>query len=522
VVPLPAASRQGGKKTAPARGAYVALLLAAACASPALAQETAAPPTDGRAAAEAELRELQSTKQEMQQRMSDFDARIHALEDRLGAPHTPPAAAPPFVEGAPPPVLEARAEPGRPGVGGFMDRQETIGRYNPLKGWQVVDTPDTQLNIGLYTYARYFNQKGLDPTYVDSLGRTQSIDIRNEVQLYKVNLQFKGWLFDPKFRYLIFIWTNNSNQGEGAQVVLAGMLQYGVAKWLNISAGIMPLPTTRSTNYSFPKWLRNDNRVMADEFYRGSYTSGIEVFGEIARGLSYRIMLGNNLSTLGVSSKQLDAKLDTLSGSLVWTPTTGEFGLANGFGDYDYHQRIATLVGLHYTTSTETAQGQPKEDSFENSQIRLTDGTLLFSADPFGTGGKVEEARYRMASVDLGVKYKGFSLEGQYYWRWVDHFKTLGVVPVDHLFDQGYALQASAMPVKDLLQLYASASQIWGPNGDPTEYSFGANIYPFRRRELRVALQALKFNHSPAGGYHLPYPVGANGWIFLTDWVLAF
>ncbi|MFL6861387.1 MAG: hypothetical protein ACJ8DZ_00130, partial [Allosphingosinicella sp.] len=305
-------------------------------------------------------------------------------------------------------------------------------------------------------------------------------------------------------------------------VVLAGMLQYGVAKWLNISAGIMPLPTTRSTNYSFPKWLRNDNRVMADEFYRGSYTSGIEVFGEIVHGLNYRIMLGNNLSTLGVSSKQLDAKLDTLSGSLVWTPTTGEFGLANGFGDYDYHDRIATLVGLHYTVSTETAQGQPAVDSFENSQIRLTDGTLLFSSDPFGTGGKVEEARYRMASLDLGVKYKGFSLEGQYYWRWVDHFKTLGFVPVDHLFDQGYALQASAMAVRDMLQPYASASKIWGPNGDPTEYSLGVNIYPFRRRELRVNLQGIKLNHSPAGGYHLPYPVGGNGWVFLTDWVLAF
>ncbi len=127
-------------------------------------------------------------------------------------------------------------------------------------------------------------------------------------------MQFKGWLFTPRFSHLLFIWTNNANQGEGAQVVIAGFLRYKFANWLSVSAGIMPLPTTRSTNYSFPKWLRHDNRVMADEFYRGSYTSGIDAFGQIAKGLEYRVMIGNNLSTLGVSSKELDNKFNTV----VW------------------------------------------------------------------------------------------------------------------------------------------------------------------------------------------------------------
>jgi hypothetical protein len=321
---------------------------------------------------------------------------------------------------------------------------------------------------------------------------------------------------------LIFIWTNNANQGEGAQVAVAGFLRYQFAKWLSVSAGIMPLPTTRSTNYSFPKWLRHDNRVMADEFYRGSYTSGIDALGTIAPGLEYRAMIGNNLSTLGVSSKQLDNKFDTYSASLVWMPTTKEFGLAEGFGDYDFHDEIATLIGLHYTHSTETAQGQPAVDSFENSQIRLTDGTLLFSPDPFGTGGKVEEARYRMASVDAGIKYKGFSLEGQWYWRWVDHFKTIGFVPVDEIKDNGMALQVSAMPIRDYLQAYVTYSKIWGQNGNPNEYALGLNYYPFGRREMHVNLEAIHLDRSPVGGYHIPIPVGGEGWVFLSDWVLMF
>jgi hypothetical protein len=261
---------------------------------------------------------------------------------------------------------------------------------------------------------------------------------------------------------------------------------------------------------------------MADEFFRGSYTSGIDVLGTIAKGLRYRVMIGNNLSTLGVSSKELDDKFDTISGALWWMPTTGEFGVAEGFGDYDYHQKLATYLGIHASQSTETAQGQPSENDFENSQIRLTDGTLLFSPDPFLTGGKVEKARWRMATIDAGAKYRGLSLEAQYYWRKVDNFKTIGLVPIDKIDDQGLAVQVSGMPIKDLLQTYVTYSKIWGANGDPTEWSFGVNVYPFKRREMHVNFEALKLDHSPVGGYHMPIPVGGDGWVFLSDWVVMF
>ena len=488
------------------------------------------PPPQDRVSAQDELRQLQAMKREMQQRMGDFDARIQALETRLGVSQAPATA--PGIQTAPPigvAAAEQSAEtpPGesvsdKNGFAGFMERKEQSGTYDPKAGYILVDDDDARLNFGFTTYVRYLNQNALKNSYVDSFGRQIPIDIRNEVQLYKVSLNFKGWLLDPKFQYLLFVWTNNANQGEGAQVVLAGFLRYNFAKWLGVSAGIMPLPTTRSTNYSFPKWLRHDNRVMADEFFRASYTSGIDIFGEITKGLQYRVMIGNNLSTLGVSSKELDNKLNTVAAAVWWMPTTGEFGEASGFGDYDYHEKVATFLGLHMSRSAETAQGQPSVDDFENSQIRLTDGTLLFSPDPFLTGGKIEEARWRMASIDLGVKYKGFSLEGQWYWRWVDKFKTIGYLPVDEIKDNGFALQASAMPIRDLLQAYVTGSKIWGANGNPTEFAVGLNVYPFKRREVHVNFEALKLDRSPVGGYHMPIPVGGDGWAFLTDWVVMF
>ena len=477
-----------------------------------------------------ELKLLQAERREMQERMDQFDERIDALESKLGVPHAPAAAHAVAVPTPVPPPLpqspeqqEAAAEPAKNPVDAFIKRQELAGTFKRDTGWVLVDSDNATEYLGLMTYARYLNQNALDDTYTDSFGRVIPIDKRNEVQLYKVSLQFKGWLFTPRFSHLIFIWTNNANQGEGAQVAVAGFLRYKFANWLSVSAGIMPLPTTRSTNYSFPKWLRHDNRVMADEFYRGSYTSGIDALGEIAKGLEYRVMIGNNLSTLGVSSKELDNKFNTVSAALWWMPTTGEFGLADGFGDYDYHQKVATYVGLNASRSTETAQGQPSVDDFENSQIRLTDGTLLFSPDPFGTGGKIDEARWRMASIDLGVKYKGLSLEGQWYWRRVDKFKVIGCcIPVDGIKDNGVAIQASGMPIKDYLQAYVTYSKIWGQNGDPDEYALGLNYYPFGRREMHVNLEAIHLDRSPVGGYHMPVPVGGKGWVFLSDWVLMF
>ncbi len=117
----------------------------------------------------------------------------------------------------------------------------------------------------------------------------------------------------------------------------------------------------------------------------------------------------------------------------------------------------ATLFGVNYTRSREDAQNQLGVNDFENAQIRLSDGTLLFQADPFGTGTQVKKANYEMAAVNAGMKYRGWSLDGEYYWRWVDDFKATGPMPLDRMFDHGFQLQGSAMILPEALQGYVSA-----------------------------------------------------------------
>ena len=118
-------------------------------------------------------------------------------------------------------------------------------------------------------------------------------------------------------------------------------------------------------------------------------------------------MFANNLSTLGVSAAQIDNRLDTQSYSVAWLPTTGEFGLWNTFGDYDDHQKVATRIGVHYTHSLEEKQSQPGTEGIENSQIRLTDGSVIFTPDLFGPGITVNEVDYRMIERRCGRQVQG-------------------------------------------------------------------------------------------------------------------
>jgi hypothetical protein len=233
-------------------------------------------------------------------------------------------------------------------------------------------------------------------------------------------------------------------------------------------------------------------------------------------------MIGDNLSQLGVNAVQLDNELNTFSGALWWMPTTGEYGPGQGFGDYEYHEEVATLFGVHFTHSREDAQGQSEVEGFENSQIRLSDGTRIFSEDPFLTGGNVRKATYEMLALNAGFKYRGLSLEGEYYYRKVDDFVVIGEIPVTELEDQGFQLQGSAMLIPKVLQGYAAYSYIDGEYGNPSDVSLGLNYFPMSRRELRLGVQALRLNDSPVGYSSVPMALGGNGWVFSTDVILAF
>ena len=475
---------------------------------------------------------LLNTQRQLQQQLEQFDARIDALESELGvvpyetqsAKTEPPVATPapvptPTAEPAQtqPPATRTASAPTAAGEGPPESEQQTLDQdpFDPGAGIVLARGPLGETSIGIVGYVRYLNQGSLDKTYTDSFGRIFNLDLRNDVQLNRIQINFRGWLFDPRFRWRFYAWSQNVSQGDAAQVVIGGSFSYIFSPALTLTAGIFSLPSTRSTAQSFPNWLMIDHRTMADEFFRGSYSQGYQATGRITPTLAYNVALMNNLSQLGVSATELDFGVNTLSTALFWMPTTGEFGPAFGFGDYEYHETPATLLGIHYTRSREDAESQPNVNGVENSQIRLSDGTRIFSPDPFGTGGRIGKATYRMLDLDAGVKFRGWSLEGEYYFRWVDDFQLFsGPIPVTSLFDHGFQLQASTMVIPSMLQAYLETSTVFGQYGVPWEVGGGLTLFPFRRKQVRMNIEAIYMHNSAIGYTAVPYQVGGKGWVF--------
>jgi hypothetical protein len=394
------------------------------------------------------------------------------------------------------------------------------GSYTPNQGFTLASTDYGDLSLSIYTYVRYLNQLGLDATYSDAFGNVKNVQQRQDFQIQKVQMKFLGWVLDPKFRYFLYAWTSNASQGLGAQVVLAGNVNYTFNKHFNLAAGITSLPGTRSVEGNFPFWLGVDTRLIGDEFFRPSYTSGIWVRGEIVNHLKYQFMLGNNLSTLGVSAAQLDNGLNTIATGLIWTPTGGEFGA--GFGDFEHHERPALRVAGHFTRSDETKQSQPNSDQFENTQLRLEDGSVIFTPNLFGAGIAITDVRYRMAAFDGGLKYRGISLDGEHFLRWLDNFKGDGTTGLPSIFSHGFQMQASAMMVPKTLQAYLGGSTVYGKYGHPWDFRAGLNFFPFKNKVVRWNNEFLYLYKSPVGYTSVPFALGGTGPVFHSNIEMAF
>jgi hypothetical protein len=249
---------------------------------------------------------------------------------------------------------------------------------------------------------------------------------------------------------------------------------------------------------------------------------GVWARGAITDTLDYHVMLANNLSQLGVDGAELDDGINTFTGALAWEPL-GDYG--REFGDFDVHDDLVARFGLHFTHSREDAQGQPNDDdTFENVQIRVSDGNSIFSPGLFGAGVAIRKAEYQMAAFNTGIKYRGLALEGEYYYRRIDDLTgpQTQLLSFDNLEDHGFQLIGSAMLVPRALQAYLSGSKVFGEYGNPWDARAGLNWYPFRNKSIRWNNEILYVDDSPVGGLTLPTQVGAEGAIFYSTFEVFF
>jgi hypothetical protein len=372
----------------------------------------------------------------------------------------------------------------------------TAGEFTPGRGFQVYTSKIASLNISLYGLFRWIDQTPGTQSYTDHLGRDRQVAAMNAMYWQRTMVWFTGFAWKPRFRYNITVWSLGATQ----QTLLFGNLQYTVGPALTIGVGMAPNLTVRSMQGSWPFWAGSD-RQMTEEFMRAGFSTGAFITGQPLSRFWYTASINTNLSQLGVTASN-DARSMSYSGSVMWMPTTGEFGPRGGFGDLEYHEKFATRFGSSFAYAPSEYRAAPNDQPKPN-ETQLADSVT------------VDYLAYTDLAIDAGFKYRGWSFQSEWYMRRLSDFRANGPLPLTSDTDYGVQAQLGYMIVPDRVLLYTSGGYVWDQfKRYPYEVSPGLSVYPTGTRTWRLNLHTIYVYKSPTGSTFGYYTAGQTGWTY--------
>jgi hypothetical protein len=130
-----------------------------------------------------------------------------------------------------------------------------------------------------------------------------------------------------------------------------------------------------------------------------------------------------------------------------------------------------------------------------------------------------------MWAIDGGLKKSGFSVNGQYFMRWLGNFEADGPMPLASTFDHGFELSTGKFVVPKKLLLYARGSKVFGQFANPYEYGGGFKWYFLPTTSVDDGRGDANLQGAIQRGLHPIYrgherlgPHAANGIGFLKPW----
>jgi hypothetical protein len=508
------------RRLARARLSIAAGALATVCASAAQAQLPA--PAATNAELEQQIAAVRAQLGAMQEQQKALTETLDRLQQQLvtqpapivtqSAPPPPAAPVQQLAGAAPPPVQN---EP-------FGFTKQLIDRYQD--GVVVWQTPDEAkvpflLKFNVNTQLRYLNTTSGDETFTDHLGVTRTVGLRNDITVNRSMFILGGYIFDPRLRYSSTVWTS----AGAASIVVAGTIGWQFNKAFTLTGGYTGVPGSRSLVDTFP-FFQSTDRTMADNFFRPGFTQGIWAKGDLPHEFHYLAFLGNGLNTLNISAAKIDTNL--MGAASVWWEPLGDYGppgkSRNMYDDYFSANDLRIRLGTSFTHSREDRFSNLDQSSPENTSLYNSDGVLTFSTGAFAPGVTVEEATYQMWAIDWGLKWNGWSVNGQYYFRWVDDFKADGPIPIDSMFDHGFELSAAKFIIPKTLMAYGRGSMVFGEFRDSWEAGIGAKWYFLPTERMWLNAELMRTVNVPYSGTFTPYTAGLTAWVPMVQAILAF
>jgi len=375
------------------------------------------------------------------------------------------------------------------------------------------------LKFNINSQIRYLSTVNSPTTFTDHLGNVREVHTRNDITVNRAMFILGGYMFSKKLQYSMTVWTS----AGAASIVIAGNIGYRFNKALTITGGYTGVPGSRSLVTTFP-FFQTIDRSMADNFFRPGFTQGVWASGEPVKHLNYLVFLGNGLNTLNITANKIDTGL-LFSGSVWWEPlgAFSEPGKSRQmYDDYFASNKTRIRFGTSFTRSREDRFSDTDQSSPDNTSIYNSDGVLAFSTGAFASGVTVQKATYKMWAIDGGLKKSGFSINGQYFMRWLGNFEADGPLPLASTFDHGFELSTGKFVLPKKLLLYARGSKVFGQFANPYEYGGGFKWYFLPTERLWMTGEVMRVFKAPYSGAFTPYTAGMNGWVPMLQTVLAF
>ena len=472
----------------------------------------------------AAMREQLRRMEEQQKALLEVVERLQQRLEGVAIADVPPTPLPSgrAPEADPPPTAAIDPSPPSPSVSPAQANSTDDDHYQDgIVIWKNSDDAKVPflLKFNNNTQIRYLNTLNSNDTFTDHLGVVREVHRRNDITVNRSMFILAGYMFSKKLQYSLTVWTS----AGAASIVVAGNIGWRFNKGLTITGGYTGVPGSRSLVGTFP-FFQPIDRSMADNFFRPGFTQGVWANGEPLKGLNYLVFVGNGLNTLNITANKIDTDL-LLSGSVWWEPlgAYSEPGKSRQmYDDYFASPKTRIRIGTSFTRSREDRFSNIDQSSPDNTSIYNSDGVLAFSTGAFAPGVTLQKATYRMWAIDGGLKKSGFSINSQYYFRWLSDFEADGPLPLASTFDHGFELSTGKFIVPKKLLLYVRGSKVFGQFANPYEYGGGFKWYFLPTERLWMTGELMRVNKAPYSGAFTPYTAGMNGWIPMLQTVLAF
>ena len=181
-----------------------------------------------------------------------------------------------------------------------------------------------------------------------------------------------------------------------------------------LGGGNVKVPGTREWTES-NRYTLGADRTMATTFFRPSVSPGVRMNGEPLHGFFHYAGVCNSLHPVGPAANRANTNMSYTTN--MWWEPLGEFG--PGYSDQEYHGAMVVKTGgsLSYQRTNREPDLAAGTTNPENTILSLSDGTPIYQVNSLGPGVTLWAADVLPFSYDLGFKYRGFSLSGEYFAR---------------------------------------------------------------------------------------------------------